>query len=107
MDVTLRCNPGSGVDRGAEAILRRKALPNDSQGDRIFGIDSKTPGDARRSRREYLSRPTQFANAPLMKVDVVGVEVVGDVAADARPRLECLELKQYIMRPTITVTQVT
>ena len=105
VDVALGGDPGRGVDRRALRTVRppllRQVLPLHGECDGVLGGDIELGGgDSGRGGGEDLHGARALPHTPLVEVDVVGVEVVGDVAALARPRLERLQLK-YTVQSTV------
>mmetsp|Transcript_94033 Transcript_94033/g.271813 ORF Transcript_94033/g.271813 Transcript_94033/m.271813 type:complete len:529 (-) Transcript_94033:5-1591(-) len=93
VNVGLRCHPATRVDAVADGAIL-EVLPIHDDGDGVLGLDAVEPpvGDPRARVCSNSHRASLAVHAPLVVVNVVRVQVVGDIGAAARPRLEGFQL---------------
>ena len=89
MDVGLRRDPRRRVERVAQGVRGERA-PLDAQRDRVLAGSSQFSlcYTCRRQRNNSLG-PRLAGTAPLVEVDVVRIQVIGDVRRLAGPGLRC------------------
>lgn len=105
----LRCGPAGGVD--TSSLLAGVALlfPVNENGDGVLGgrVAAEIGGNALRARgRDLDGNEALLGDHGLANVDVVAVEVVGDIGVNSGPGLESLELRLGLRHVRVEVVEV-
>ena len=105
MHIAPGSDPRRRVKGGAE-IAAVAVPPLHRKGNGVLGIEALRLCDASRAQGRDRFRSGQVFDGPVMKIDMMGVEVVTDVAGFARPCPEGFELRLGLTHVGVEKTKI-